>query len=105
MAKRRAGVLLDADPRSPLALKLNKATREHCVEPARLSDEQFAAKVEAVVRRAVAALRAPRPGALSPTIRMAITPWFRDSDGALTRTLTAVVEDTAEANGRPQLET
>jgi hypothetical protein len=98
-AKRRAGAVLDADGSSPLALKLAKATREHCAELARLTDEEFAAKVEAVARRAVAALGAPRPGMTSPTIRMAITPWFVDDDGALTRTVMAVVEDTAEVNG------
>jgi hypothetical protein len=103
VAKRRAGELLVADPGSPL--QLVKATREHCIQLARLTDGAFAAKVEAVARRAVAALGAPHRGTTSPTIRMAITPWFRDSDGALTRTVMAVVEDTADADGRPQLET
>jgi hypothetical protein len=105
-AKRAAGAMLDADPLSPLALNLAKATREHCIQLARLTDAEFAAKVESVARRAVAALRAaPRPGAMAPAIRMAITPWFVDDDGALTRTLMAVDDETAGANGRPQLET
>ena len=105
MATRRAVALLDADPSSPLTLKqLGTATSLDCVALARLSDEQFAARIVAVASRAVAALRAPRPAGTCPQIKMAITPWFRDGDGVLTRTSTAVDDETAKANGGPQLE-
>jgi hypothetical protein len=92
-ARRRAGVLLDADPSSNLTLKFAKGASQNCRALARLSDDQFSARAEVVARRAVAALRAPRPGGTCPQIKMTITPWVHDSDGALTRTLTAVDDD------------
>jgi hypothetical protein len=104
-AKRRAGELLVADPGSPLAAKLNRVTRGQSIQLARLTAAEFAAKAESVARRAVAALRAaPRPGAMSPAIRMILTPWSCAADGVLSRSLMAVDDETAEANGRPHLE-
>ena len=102
LAKRRAGAMLDADP--SLTLKLGRAMSRDFVELARPGDTQFADKIEAVAIRAIAALRAPRPSGTCPQIKMTITPWVRDSDGALTRTLTAVDDEAAKANGAPQLD-
>jgi hypothetical protein len=87
-AKRRAGAMIEADP--SLAAKFGKSTAAHCLELARLSDKAFAARVEAVARRAVAQPSAPRTGEPCPRIRMNISPWIRTSDGAITRTLTCV---------------
>lgn len=100
MAKRRAGAILLADQGSPLAAKLSNAVAQDCVALARLSDEQFARKAETIVRRAVAEPSAPQTGGACPRIKMAITPWIRTSDGALTRTLTCIEEDGA-VEGRP----
>jgi len=97
-AKRRAGAaLLEADVDSPLAAKLGEKTAQVCRALARLSDSEFRAKVEAVARRA-AALVTPHGGGAGRQTRMALSPWIRTSDVALTRTLTAVDDEGAEVD-------
>lgn len=82
-----------------MALKLGRATARHCISLAHLADAKFDAKVKIIASRAVVELGAPHHGTTCPTIRMKITPWFLDDDGVPTRTVTAVVDETAKPNG------
>ena len=96
MARRSAGILLNADP--ALVSNIGKSTAEHWCALARLGDGQFAEKIELTTRRAIAALNdPPRAGGTCPQIKMTLTPWTRTPDGALTRELMAVDVGGADA--------
>ena len=91
IAERRAGAWLEINP--GFAHELGEAKSKICIALARLTDAQFAAKVETIVAQAVAALSVPSPSVSCPRIKMVASPWFVE-DGVLTRTLMAVeVED------------
>lgn len=89
-----------------------KAQRKKYRAKAELPEAKFETALRRLVHRAVAALALPKkPPVPKPrkkntyvAPRQNLTPWKREADGTMTRTLLAVDAETAKANGRRQAE-
>lgn len=82
--------MLEAGVASPADFEIGDAAAENWRALARLSEEQFVAKIERTARHAVAALAAPRDSV--PRDKMAFSPWHVDELGIKSRTVTAIEE-------------
>ena len=105
-AERRAGELLITMNRRVMRLPGAEPARRRWRIAARLSASEFAKKVELSTSRALFAIgagpappkRAPRSAPRSPPKpEMKLTPWTAEPDGSLSRTLTGVDAEGAEA--------
>jgi hypothetical protein len=93
-ARRRAGAVLETGVAVPSLYIGDDAAAAYCVALARMTDKRFEKRVQKAVGEAVRAMTRSRPWEPASPIRMIISPWVRDADGCLSRTLTAEGEKT-----------